>query len=107
MDVLGHLWGSSWHHRLELLAEILTLSSVWLIWLPAKRMTDKLRGATLTSDIPRDQGAITEMARTQRKRFHRQLLTWEPRDSAQLLLGLVLGFAASAIKVVLICISGD
>jgi hypothetical protein len=105
MDLLGHLWGSSWHHRFELLAEIFTLASIWLIWLPAKRMTDRLRGATITSAIPKDQGALTEMARAQRKHFYRQLLTWEPRDSKQLMRGLLFGFAASVIKVILMCLS--
>jgi hypothetical protein len=99
----SHIWGTSWGHRFELIAEILTLASVWFIWLPAKRMTDRIRGATVAGDVPPDLGVLSVMAKKQRKWFYRQLLRWEARDSGQLRLGLLLGIAASAIKVILMC----
>lgn len=84
---------------MEIVIEGMTLLSVVLIWRPAARMTRRLKGAMIAKGIPNGLGIVSDKAQYQRKAFVAAALSWEPRDSQQLICGLVLGIVASALKI--------
>lgn len=90
-----------WSHGWELVAEILALASVVLIWLPAKRMLNALKGHTIAQEVRRGSGSISMKAVYKRREFLRAFHRWTPLDTSQLMWGLFLAIISSIIKIVL------
>lgn len=97
--LIAHAMANFFGHWTEIVIEGMTLLSVILIWRPAARMTRRLKGAMIAKGIPNDLGVVSDKARYQRKAFVAAALSWEPRDSQQLICGLLLAIVVSAVKI--------
>ncbi|MDW3685700.1 hypothetical protein RA280_28985 [Cupriavidus sp. CV2] len=84
---------------MEITIEGMTLLSVVLIWHPAARMTRRLKGAMIAKGIPNGLGVVSDKAQYQREAFVAAALSWQPRDSQQLIGGLVLAIVVSIVKI--------